>query len=104
MIFKTTADIKKYFPVTSGFSFDDMLPFLNSSVENFVHPFLSKAQYLDLDAGYNGIISPAQTELLPYAQSALAYISMYKYSFIADKEISQTGISVNEQEDKKMLA
>ena len=105
MIFKTTDDLKKYFSLTSGFTFENFKPFLASSLEDGLHQWLSKTQYTNLDTAYVGnTLTTDQQNLLPYAQRSLVHLAMYKYSFLADKTIGVNGINVNTDDDNKMIA
>lgn len=105
MIFKSTADLREFFNTTTEFNFSDFLPFLESSLEDNLYPWLSKTQYDDLNAAYNSYsLTPAQENILPYAQRALAFTAMYKYSFFGDKTIGVSGINVNTNDEGKMLA
>lgn len=105
MIFKTTDDLKKYFSLTSGFTFDSFKPFLSSSLEENIYPWISKTQYTDLDTAYIGnTMTSDQQNLLVYAQRTLAHMAMFKYSFLADKTIGVNGVNVNTDDDNKMIA
>jgi hypothetical protein len=107
MLIRSTEDIKKFFPVTEGFDFEDFLPHLNSALEKYIYPFLSQAQYDDLDAAFKSdpqILNPRQEALLPYVQRMLVNAGMFKYAFLGDKIIGKNGISVNETESVKMAA
>jgi len=105
MIFKTTEELKKYLPLSTGFSFSEMEAILNSCLESHIHPWLSKAEYNLLDTSYNSTaIDTKYKNLLPYAQRALAWAGLYKYAFVGDKTIGTQGINVNSGEERQMIA
>jgi hypothetical protein len=105
MILKTTPELKKYINISTGFSFAEFKACLDSSLETHIYPWLSKAQYTTLNTQYNSTtINASSAALLPYVQRALAWIALWKYSFMGDKTIGTLGINVNTNEESKMLA
>lgn len=104
MIVQSTADIKKFYPVTEDFSYDDLLPFMNSSLERYIYPYLSKAMYNVLNVVDLTTLSTANKNLLPYVQRAITMIALHKYAAVGDKLVGKNGISTNETEMGKMAA
>lgn len=104
MIVQSTEHIKQFYPVTNEFSYEDLLPFMQSSLEQYIYPYLSREQYELLDQTDLTSLSNDLKKLLPYAQRAITMIALYKYVNVGDKLVGKNGISTNETEAGKMAA
>jgi hypothetical protein len=104
MIIQDTAHLKSFVPVTNDFKYEDIQPFLNSTLDEYLIPYISSDLYALLDISDLTSLSTELKDLLPYAQAPLAWIALYKYSFSADKLIGIGGITTNETDGAKMVA
>ncbi|PKH50863.1 hypothetical protein CXF68_09265 [Tenacibaculum sp. Bg11-29] len=92
MIAKTTADIKRFAEVNSGFHFDKIKPFLKRAVKDHLYKYISKQQYQTL-LNYKD----SDTIILEAVDLALEVevnLSMYSFLNVAAMQVTSAGVHV----------
>lgn len=101
MLFKTTAEIKKFWPIIGTTKIESLLPFIETAERDYIIPFISQEQYDDLNEAYNSeeegsgsSMSAEQTVLLYRVQSALAHYLFYLWIPTGQLQIGDNGIRI----------
>lgn len=106
MLFKTTAELRDFIPVTSAFDFNDIKPFIERAEREDIIPYLSQEQYDDLNNDYNNedVSDPVDADLLKYVRTPLAAIALHKYIPFGNINVGNAGFTVTETSSEKIAS
>lgn len=94
MLFKDTAEIKKYISINKNFNFATIQPYI-AEAEEVVAEFLGEELYDSLLSEYDTELSAPMLALLPYVQRPIINISFLIYmSSVGAISVSDSGIFV----------
>jgi hypothetical protein len=94
-LIKTTEEVQEFLPVTSGFDYSAVLPFVDIVTREIIK-ILGKEQYDDLNDYYEADIGgiPAYDSLLPYAQRPLAFFAFIQGFDVFNVSIGNNGFGI----------
>jgi hypothetical protein len=94
MLFKSTAEVKKYINIDVNMKFDKLKPSIEDAERRFIVPLLGDAFYQEFNAAYTAAVTVPdnltddEKNLLPFIQRALAF---YAGSLMVDEVGVQVG-------------
>lgn len=102
-LFKTTSDLKTFFPNIISDVLEQVLPFVDTAATQYIIPALGEEEYNELDEAYNGEeeLSATQEELLPYVQKPLAYFAFQYWFAHGQTQKSTRGVSIMSTDTSK---
>jgi hypothetical protein len=108
MLFTTLPELKAYLPASLTFNINDLKPYITRAEQRFIIPFLSKAQFDNLQTAYNASIATIPTPLsadnaalLDKVRAALANFAFMMYVPMGQVQIDSSGIRVSVTENNK---
>ncbi len=105
-IIKTTADLKKYLPVTGTFNIENILPFVDDAQEKYMRRYLGPTLLQELNAfvvsgtkpvwaGISEVLVTSYiNKLLPLAQNSVSAFAFYLATPTLDVKITDSGFAV----------
>lgn len=105
-IIDTTVKLKKYLPIASTFSVDNVLPFVEDAQEKFMLRYLGPTFLAELNAFVvagtvpvwtgisSALVTSYITKFLPYAQNAVTAFAFYLATPVLDVKITDSGFAV----------
>lgn len=105
-LFKTTAELKGYYPARLTFDILDLMPVIEQVEQEYlVEQVLGEAQYNELETAYQaGALSPEQSALMDKCRPAVANLSIYHFTGIGNVEFTTAGLSVGSTDKKAPAA
>ncbi|MBN2747356.1 MAG: hypothetical protein JXR34_11580 [Bacteroidales bacterium] len=94
-LIKNIAEVQQYLPVTSGFDYSAVLPFVDTVTREIIK-ILGKEQYDELNAYYEANLGgiPAYDALLHYAQRPLAFFAFIQGFDVFNVSIGNNGFGI----------
>lgn len=105
-LFKTTEELRQYFPARMTFSIDDLKPVLNEVEQEYLaEQVLGQDQYDELHAAYqDDDLTPELQTLLDLCRPAVVGLGLHRYTGEANVEFTSGGLAVNGASDKRAPA
>lgn len=105
-LFKTTNELRTYFPARLTFSIEDLQPVLNEVEQEYLaEQVMGQDQYDELHLAYqDDELAPEQQTLLEKCRPAIVGLALHRYTGEANVEFTSGGLAVTGNSDKRAPA
>lgn len=102
-LFKTTAELKQYYPARTTFDLEDLAPTLKRVEREYLRDqVLGEAQLNELQSAYDAdTLSGVQEDLLMECRTVVANLGIYHFTGLANVEFSSGGLVSGQTEHKR---
>lgn len=105
-LFKTTQELRAFYPARMTFLIEDLLPVLNEVEQDYLsEQVLGPAEYESLEAAFqDDAMDAEQTALLAKCRPAIVGLALHRYTGEANVEFTSGGLAVTGNSDKRAPA